>query len=71
MGVTDSPSMRRAQISLARQRVLGMYRVELLDAPSEYRALRETFCVYEEAGRVTGQYTGGMPRVLRKEANYR
>ncbi len=54
-----------------RNRVLGLYRIELLNAPSQHRAVAMTLCVYEEAGKLKGQYGGLTPFVLVKEADSR
>jgi len=54
-----------------RNRVLGLYRIELVNASSQHRAVAMTLCVYEEAGKLKGQYGGLTPFVLLKEADSR
>ncbi len=54
-----------------RNRLLGLYRIELLNASSQHRAVAMTLCVYEEAGKLKGQYGAFTPFVLVKEADSR
>ncbi len=52
-------------------RVLGLYRIELLNPSSQHRAVAMTLCVYEEAGKLKGQYGAYTPFALVKEADSR
>lgn len=63
------PAPARAMPSTAAERafVSGAYEGQRLNPRSQHRALRFTLCVYEEAGRLLGQFAGDPPFLLLKQ----